>query len=88
MRSKNLLKLHEADKPQEATWETLPKGDKGIFELFITWFYQFGIPKSNIFIGYVKRSKCVFKIKSEIDIFFYFLKICEISLFRIGENGS
>ena len=41
MRSKDLLKLHEVEKPQEATWETLPKGDKGIFELFITSFYQF-----------------------------------------------
>ena len=30
MRSKDLLKLHEIDKPQEATWESLPKGDKGI----------------------------------------------------------
>ena len=30
MRSKDLLKLHDLDKPQEATWETLPKGDKGM----------------------------------------------------------
>ena len=29
MRSKDLLELHDLDKPQEATWETLPKGDKG-----------------------------------------------------------
>ena len=30
MRSKDLLKLHAEDKPQEATWETLPHGDKGL----------------------------------------------------------
>ena len=31
MRSKDLLQLHEFDKPHEATWETLPKGEKGGF---------------------------------------------------------
>ena len=30
MRSKDLLKLQAEDKPQEATWETLPHGDKGL----------------------------------------------------------
>ena len=30
MRSKDLLKLHTEDNPQEATWETLPHGDKGL----------------------------------------------------------
>ena len=35
MRSKDLLELHDLDKPQEATWETLPKGDKGWLVLFV-----------------------------------------------------
>ena len=30
MRSENLLKLHEENKPQAAIWETLPRGDQGL----------------------------------------------------------
>ena len=48
MRSKDLLKLHEVDKPQEATWETLPKGDKGIWafhHIVLTFIFVY------IFIG-------------------------------------
>ena len=36
MRSKDLLELHDLDKPHEATWETLPKGDKGWVGLVIS----------------------------------------------------
>ena len=30
MRSKDLLQLHSQGRPQDATWETLPRGDRGL----------------------------------------------------------
>lgn len=34
MRSLDLLSLHAAGRPEDATWETLPAGEEGLQELF------------------------------------------------------
>ena len=53
MRSKDLLELHDLDKPHEATWETLPKGDKG-------WLVWLPISQNNILL----LVSCLFTFRS------------------------
>jgi hypothetical protein len=58
MRSKNLLKLHEVDKPQEATWETLPKGDKGKVEKILKGSLD-SIPSPSVKIQIMDGKVCL-----------------------------